>query len=98
MPLFAVICQDLPETLEKRQELRAAHLSRLQILQDEGRVTLAGPLPTSHEAQTPNISGSLFVLDFPSIEALSEWMVLEPYLIGGVYGYIDIRPFRQTLP
>ena len=32
--LYAIICEDVPESLPKRQQARPAHLARLQILQD----------------------------------------------------------------
>ena len=43
--LYAIFCEDTPNSLPKRQQARPAHLARLQLLQDAGRLVLAGPLP-----------------------------------------------------
>jgi len=40
---YAIIAEDTPNSLEKRLATRPEHLSRLQDLQDAGRLLLAGP-------------------------------------------------------
>ena len=42
---YAIICEDVPNSLELRMAARPAHLSRLEALQNEGRLILAGPHP-----------------------------------------------------
>ena len=41
--LYAIISQDVENSLAKRMSARPAHLERLQQLQDDGRLVLAGP-------------------------------------------------------
>ncbi|RLA17649.1 MAG: hypothetical protein DRQ56_08875, partial [Gammaproteobacteria bacterium] len=43
--LYAIISQDVEQSLEKRLATRSAHLERLQLLQKEGRLVIAGPHP-----------------------------------------------------
>ena len=42
---YAIIAEDMPNSLAKRLEARPAHLARLQALQAEGRLLVAGPHP-----------------------------------------------------
>ncbi len=45
---YAIIAEDTPNSLEKRLAARPDHLARLQQLQDEARLLLAGPsLPST---------------------------------------------------
>ena len=45
MSLFVVTCTDNEGTLEKRLATRPQHLERLQKLDDEGRLIVAGAMP-----------------------------------------------------
>ena len=70
MMLYAIICEDVPGSLPKRQQARPAHLARLQILQDAGRLVLAGPHPAI-DCENPaeaGFTGSLIVAQFTSLE------------------------------
>ncbi|MED5500453.1 MAG: YciI family protein, partial [Pseudomonadota bacterium] len=40
--LYAIISDDVDDSLEKRLSVRPAHLERLEALKDEGRLVLAG--------------------------------------------------------
>ena len=42
---YVIFSQDVENSLEKRMSVRAQHLERLQLLQDEGRLLTAGPMP-----------------------------------------------------
>ncbi|HEB87232.1 MAG TPA: hypothetical protein ENI68_09510, partial [Gammaproteobacteria bacterium] len=42
---YAIISEDTKNSLEKRKTARPAHVRRLQTLQDEGRLLIAGPHP-----------------------------------------------------
>jgi uncharacterized protein YciI len=84
---YAIIGTDHPESLEARKSARPAHLARLQQLQDEGRMLLAGPFP-SIDAEDPGpagFSGSLIVAEFPSLAEAESWAKADPYVAAGVY-------------
>lgn len=97
---YAVIAEDAPNSLEKRLEARPAHLSRLTLLQDAGRLLLAGPFPAidSIDPGTNGYTGSLIVAEFDSLEAANIWAQEDPFVLNGVYQRVSVKPFRKTLP
>ena len=98
--LYAIIGYDEPDSLEKRRAARPAHLQRLQVLQDEGRLLLAGPFPAidSPDPGEAGFTGSLIVAEFESLETASAWAEADPYRAAGVYAEVTVRPFKQVFP
>jgi hypothetical protein len=100
MMLYAIFGQDVPDSFEKRKGARPAHLARLQKLQDEGCLILAGPFP-SVDANDPGLAGftgSLVVAEFASLEAAESWATADPYVAAGVYAQVAVRPFKKVFP
>lgn len=100
MMLYAIFGNDVPDSLEKRSAARPAHLARLQALQNEGRLLLAGPFPAV-DAVDPGLAGftgSLIVAEFASLEAAQSWADADPYVAGGVYTQVVVRPFKKVFP
>lgn len=98
--LYAIMAEDTPGTLEQRLQARPAHLSRLQALQEEGRLVLAGPHPAI-DAEDPGpagFTGSLVVAEFDSLEAARTWAEADPYHEAGVYARVTIKPLRKVFP
>ena len=62
---YSIYATDYTNTLDKRLVNRPQHLKRLQLLQNEGRLLLAGPLPAidSNDAGPNGVSGSLIVAE-----------------------------------
>jgi uncharacterized protein YciI len=98
--LYAIIAEDLPGTLPKRLEARAAHLERLNALKAEGRLILAGPHPAIDSADPgpAGFTGSLVVAEFATREAAIAWASEDPYCAAGVYAKVTVKPFRKVLP
>ena len=98
--LYAVIAEDRPDSLEKRLQARPAHLARLERLQAEGRLMLAGPFPAIDAADPgpAGFSGSLIVAEFESLAAAKEWADADPYRAAGVYAGVAVKPFKFVLP
>ncbi len=98
--LYAIIAEDTPDSLERRLSARPAHLERLRLLQEEGRLLLAGPHPAadSEDPGPAGFSGSLVVAEFPSLEAAQAWAKADPYVEADVYAGITIKPFKKVLP
>jgi uncharacterized protein YciI len=97
---YAIVGRDVPNSLEKRIAARPAHVARLQELQNEGRLLLAGPFPAV-DAADPGVAGftgSLIVAEFPSLSAAQDWAKADPYATAGVYAEVDVQPFRKTFP
>lgn len=98
--LYAIISEDVANSLEKRMTARPAHLKRLQELQDSGRLILAGPHPAidSENPGEAGFTGSLIVADFDSLEAAQQWANADPYIDAGVYTQVKVKPFKKVLP
>lgn len=97
---YAIIGQDVPDSLDKRLSARPAHVTRLQELQNQGRLLLAGPFPAV-DAADPGVagfSGSLIVAEFATLAAAQDWANADPYVTAGVYAEVHVRPFRKTFP
>ena len=100
MMWYAITADDTPGSLEKRMAARPAHLQRLQALQNEGRLLLAGPFPAidSMDPGPAGYSGSLIVAEFDSLETARSWADADPFVAAGVYASVTVKPFRKTLP
>ncbi|MBS1229500.1 MAG: YCII-related [Proteobacteria bacterium] len=98
--LYAIVGQDVPDSLAARLAARPAHVERLKTLQEQGRMILAGPFPAidSPDPGPAGFSGSLIVADFASLEAAQAWAAADPYVAAGVYGSVSVKPFKQTMP
>ena len=73
--LYAIIGEDVPDSLTRRLSVRPAHLERLQALQQAGRLLLAGPFPAidGSDPGAAGFSGSLIVatvMNIPNIGPL----------------------------
>ncbi len=98
--LYAILSEDVLDSLPKRQSARPAHLLRLQNLQDEGRLIIAGPHPAI-DSNTPGdagFTGSLVIAEFPSLADAQNWADIDPYVEAGVYKNVSVKPFKQVFP
>jgi uncharacterized protein len=97
---YAIIAEDVPDTLDLRLEVRPRHLARLEQLKAEGRLLLAGPHPAidSESPGPAGFSGSLVVAEFPSLTDAEDWARKDPYREAGVYARVTVKPFKKVLP
>jgi uncharacterized protein YciI len=97
---YAIISEDIENSLALRLQARPAHLERLQQLKHEGRLLLAGPHPAidSEDPGEAGFTGSLVVAEFPSLEEAESWAAADPYMAAGVYASVSVKPFRKVLP
>ncbi len=98
--LYAIVSEDVDNSLPLRREARPPHLERLKALQEEGRLILAGPFPAvdNDDPGEAGFSGSLIVAEFDDLEAAQAWADADPYVAAGVYSKVTVRPFRKVLP
>jgi uncharacterized protein YciI len=98
--LYAIIATDHPDSLAARRRTRPAHLARLEALQVEGRLVLAGPHPAVDAADPgeAGFTGSLVVAEFDDLAAAQAWADADPYVAAGVYREVQVKPFNRVLP
>lgn len=91
---------DKPGSLETRLAVRPAHLERIQTLQDEGRLLVAGPCPNvdSEDPGPAGFSGSVIIAEFDNLEQAETWANEDPYSLNGVYANVVVKPFKKVFP
>ena len=97
---YAIISEDIENSLEKRLAARPAHVDRLKALNEEGRLLIAGPHPAI-DAEDPGeagFTGSLVVAEFTSLDAAKQWADADPYIAAGVYAKVTVKPYKKVLP
>ncbi len=97
---YAILSDDINDSLPLRKSARPAHLARLEQLRDEGRLLIAGPHPAiDSEDPGPNgFTGSLVIAEFASLEAAQTWADADPFVAAGVYEQVRVKPFKKVLP
>ena len=98
--LYAIIAQDVENSLQNRLSARPRHLERLTALQEQGRLILAGPHPAvdSEDPGEAGFSGSLIVAEFESLQEAKAWADADPYVEAGVYASVTVKPFKKVFP
>lgn len=97
---YAIISEDVDNSLSLRQSARPAHIDRLQQLKKEGRLLVAGPHPAidTPDPGDAGFSGSLVIAEFDSLAAAEAWAASDPYMDAGVYSKVKVKPFKVALP
>ena len=97
---YAIISQDVEDSLEKRKSVREQHIARLNELKDQGRLLIAGPHPAvdSPDPGDAGFTGSLIVAEFESLQSAQTWADADPYIAAGVYENVIVKPLKYVLP
>lgn len=97
---YAIVSEDIENSLEKRLGARPDHLARLEELKDQGRLLVAGPFPAidSENPGDAGFTGSLVIAEFESLQAAQSWADADPYIIAGVYKQVMVKPYKKVLP
>jgi uncharacterized protein YciI len=97
---YVIYSEDVENSLPLRKQTRAAHLERIQLLVDQGRVLVAGPCPAidSEDPGEAGFTGSLVIAEFSSLEDAQQWADTDPYAIAGVYQKVVVKPYKKVLP
>lgn len=96
--LYAIMATDIEHSQAKRGENRDAHRARLQTLQEDGKLLIAGPFPAVDSADPgpAGFTGSLIVAEFDSLEAANAWAAKDPYVQNGTYANVSVKPFLKV--
>jgi uncharacterized protein YciI len=97
---YVIYSEDIENSLALRKQTRAAHLERIQLLVDQGRVLVAGPCPAidSEDPGEAGFTGSLVIAEFSSLEEAQVWADTDPYALAGVYQKVVVKPYKKVLP
>jgi hypothetical protein len=97
---YAIISEDIADSLPRRKQAREAHLARMQELIHEGRLFVAGPHPAldCEDPGEAGFSGSLVIAEFSSLEDAQSWADADPYVEAGVYQRVVVKPYKIVLP
>lgn len=100
MMWYAIISEDIENSLALRKSARPAHLARLELLKDQGRLFVAGPHPAidNNDPGEAGFVGSLVIAEFASLEDAQLWADQDPYVDAGVYKKVQVKPFKKVLP
>lgn len=85
-----LICLDKPGHLHIRTENRPAHLEHIT---RSGVVELAGPFLSPAGEMT----GSMIVLNVPTLSDAEEWAAGDPYSKAGLFDSVTIREWRKVI-
>ena len=98
--LYAIISEDVDNSLPLRATARPKHIARLQTLRDEGRLVIAGPCPAidSDDPGPAGFTGSVVVAEFENLGSARAWADRDPYVEAGVYRNVTVKPFKLVLP
>ena len=89
--LFVITALDRPGSLERRLQVRPAHLDYLQ--SQAARIKVGGPL--LNESEQP--IGSLLVIEADDRDAAEAFADGDPYRREGVFERVEIRAWRAAL-
>lgn len=97
---YAILSEDVENSLPLRTSARPDHLARLHHLRDEGRLLVAGPHPAldTPDPGESGFTGSLVIAEFDSLEAAQAWADDDPYAKAGAYRSVSVKPFKPVLP
>ena len=96
--LYAIISEDVSDSLPKRKAARPDHIARLEKMQTQGRLIVGGPLPAidDEDPGEAGFTGSLLVAEFDSLEEAEAWAQEDPYVKAGVYASSIVKPFKRV--
>lgn len=97
---YVIYCEDVENSLPLRKQTRAAHLERIQLLVDQGRILVAGPCPAidSKDPGEAGFTGSLIIAEFDNLSAAQQWADGDPYTLAGVFKKVTVKPYIKVLP
>lgn len=92
---FLVLAYDGSDSEAKARRLRVreAHLSGVREMKAAGTFINGGAILDDNG----EMIGSTLYMDFPTREALDQWLASDPYVTGGVWVNIEVRPIRLAL-
>ena len=91
--LFVINCLDKPDSLDLRVATRVAHLAYADTVASQ--IVIAGPLLSDDGER---MIGSLFLIEASDLDEARRFSEVDPYRKAGLFGRVEIHPFRRVLP
>jgi uncharacterized protein len=88
--MFVILGFDGPDGEARRKIHRPAHLAKMEPLDQQDRVVLAGPLTDK--------AGSLIVIEADSLDEAQQFALEDPYTVNGVFERVEVHPFTRVFP
>ncbi len=90
MMQFVVIARDKPGMQARRAELRERHVAGVERMRADGNLLYGLALLDERD----EMAGSVMVFEFESRAELDRWLEQEPYVVGGVWGEVEVHRCR----
>ncbi len=89
---FLIIAKDGSDekALDRRLSVRQLHLTLATEMHDNGQALYGAAILN----ETETMVGSIMICEFPSRKELDYWLLVEPYVTGGVWQNIEIQQCR----
>ena len=89
---YVIIAQDGKDekALERRKNIRPVHLAGAKKLKENNNFILGGAILD----EQGNMRGSVMMVQFENETDFNNWYANEPYITGGVWQEIEVKPFR----
>lgn len=92
---FVVVARDGndDDAIERRKRVRPTHLEAIAPLVEDGHVLVGGAILN----EDGDMVGSMLLVEFPDRNGLDAWLERDPYVTGGVWKEVEVRPFRSAV-
>ena len=81
-----------PGALDRRLAVRPRHLEVARAMADAGTLREGGALLD----EEGHMVGSMAIVEFADRADLDRWLETDPYVTGGVWQDIQVRPYRRA--
>ena len=81
------------EALNRRLAVREDHIEGAKKMKEEGTLIKGGAILDDEG----NMAGSVAFVEFETRDDLDHWLKTDPYVTGGVWQDIDVKPFRVAI-
>lgn len=99
MMLYVINGEDVPNSLEKKNG-GASGASGKEFSCRKRGVSFGRTLSRYRQSRSwysRNVSGSLIVAEFESLEAAQAWADADPYVSAGIYKSVTVKPFKSGI-
>ncbi len=92
MKQYVIIARDGADdqALSRRMEVRPVHLAGAAKLKANNNFLIGGAMLND----AGQMEGSVMIVQFETEEQFNDWYKNEPYITGGVWKTIEVKPFR----